>query len=250
MMAKDYNVPLAVTAANLDEASEVCERAKAAGVDEIVINFDSEPMSKRIQDMTYARRMALKKGYRPLGYPMMSITASDDSDLELAEAVSYMAKYAGIVIMRNTDREFILPLLVARQDIFQDPQKPVQVEARVYEVGKVTRDSPVMVTTNFSITYFTVAGEVESSKVPAYIVCCDAEGMSVLTAWAAEKFTAEKISEMLEKCRIADMVSHRNIIIPGYVAVLSGKLEEVSGWKVVVGPREASGITAFLKNLK
>ncbi|MBU1038255.1 MAG: acetyl-CoA decarbonylase/synthase complex subunit gamma, partial [Candidatus Omnitrophica bacterium] len=97
-------------------------------------------------------------------------------------------------------------------------------------------------------TYFTVASEVESSKVPSYIVCCDAEGMSVLTAWAADKFTAGTITDTLKRCGIEKMVSHRKLIIPGYVAVLSGKLEEASGWTVSVGPREASGIINYLKN--
>jgi acetyl-CoA decarbonylase/synthase complex subunit gamma len=249
-LAKGAGLPIAVTAGSLDEAAASCERAKAAGIEEIVINFDSVPMSRRIQDMTFARRMALRSAFRSLGYPLMAFTMSKDSDLELAEAVSYMAKYAGVTIVQSTDREFIYPLLVARQDIYQDPQKPVQVEPKVYEIGRVTDRSPVMVTTNFSITYFTVAGEVESSKVPAYVICCDAEGMSVLTAWAAEKFTAERIADMLGKCGIADKVSHRNVILPGYVAVLSGKLEEASGWKALVGPREASGITTYLRNLK
>jgi acetyl-CoA decarbonylase/synthase complex subunit gamma len=124
------------------------------------------------------------------------------------------------------------------------------VEPKIYEIGKVTKNSPVLVTTNFSITYFTVAGEVESSKIPAYIICTDAEGMSVLTAWAAEKFTADKIAEALRESGIEKTVEHRTVTIPGYVAVLSGKLEELSTWKVSVGPREASGITAFLRSWK
>ena len=105
-------------------------------------------------------------------------------------------------------------------------------------------------TTNFSLTYYTVESEVESSKVASYIISCDSEGMSVLTAWAAEKFTAESIAKMLESCGIKDKVSHRGLVIPGYVAVLSGKLEEESGWKVMVGPREASGIPAFLRKME
>jgi len=180
----------------------------------------------------------------------MAFTESDETGLELAEAVSYVLKYASLVIVENINREFVLPLLVARQDIYQDPQKPVQVEPKIYEIGKVTGDSPVLVTTNFSITYFTVAGEVESSKVPSYILSCDSEGMSVLTAWAAEKFTAESITSALNKSGIGDIVSHRKAVIPGYVSVLSGKLEELSGWKISVGPREASGIPAFLRNWK
>jgi acetyl-CoA decarbonylase/synthase complex subunit gamma len=249
-LAKANSLPLAITAKTLDEAAAATEKAKAAGVDELVINISASGITRRVQEFTYARRAALKKTFRPLGYPLMAFTEANDSDLELAEAISYVSKYACLVIMRNMEKESVFPLLVARQDIFQDPQKPVQVEPKIYEIGKVTKHSPVLVTTNFSITYFTVAAEVEASKVPSYIICTDAEGMSVLTAWAAEKFTAEKITDALRTSGIADMVEHRTIIIPGYVAVLSGKLEELSTWKVSVGPREASGITAFLRNWK
>lgn len=247
-LAKENNLPLGLTCGTLEEVAEATAKAKAGGVEEIVINLKEKKMARRIQDFTYLRRSALKKNFRPLGYPVIVFTEEADPDLELAEAISYVAKYAGIVIMKNTDKDFVFPLLVARQDIFQDPQKPVQVEPRVYEIGKVTKDSPVLITTNFSITYFTVAGEVESSKVPAYVICTDAEGMSVLTAWAAEKFTAEQITETLKKLKISDMISHHTLVIPGYVAVLSGKLQEVSGWKIAVGPREASGIVNYLRS--
>ena len=215
-----------------------------------MINLKTGSLAAKIQDYTFIRRSALKKNLRVLGYPMISFTESSDMFEELAEAVTFVAKYSGIVIAKNTAKEFAYPLLVARQDIYTDPQKPVQVEPRIYEIGKVNQDSPVIVTTNFSITYFTVAGEIEASKVPAYVICCDAEGMSVLTAWAAEKFTAERIAGVLKNSGIEKMVDHRSVIIPGYVSVLSGKLEDASGWKVVVGPREASGIPSFLRSYK
>jgi len=248
-IAKENDLPVAVMAADLEEAAKLTEIAKNAGVNEIVIGIKNKTLSGRIQNFTSARRSALKKNLRALGYPFIAFTESTDSDQELAEAVSYICKYASIIIMKNTDKEYVFPALVVRQDIYQDPQKPVQVESKIYEVGRVTADSPVMVTTNFSITYFTVAGEVEASKVPCRIICCDAEGMSVLTAWAAEKFTAETITDMIMKCGIEKILSHKKIILPGYVSVLSGKLEELSGWKVIVGPREASGIPQFLRNL-
>ena len=250
VIAKESSAPLAITCSSLEDAARDADIVKKAGVDEIVINLNMKSPSKKIQGFTYARRAALKKNFRLLGYPILAFTRSTDPSLELAEAVSYVLKYAGIVIIKNRDKDFVFPLLVARQDVYQDPQKPVQVEPKIYEIGKVTKDSPVMVTTNFSITYFTVAGEVESSKVPTYIICCDSEGMSVLTAWAAEKFTAERIADMLKKCGIENIVSHKKIIIPGYVSVLSGKLEEVSGWKVSVGPKEASGLPNYLRNWK
>jgi len=249
-VAKEFGLPLAITAASVEEAATLTDRVKKAGVGEIVINLENGSISKRIQDFTYIRRSALKKNFRPLGFPLMAFTVSGDPGIELAEAVTYVDKYAGIVIVKNIEKDFIFPLLVSRQDIYQDPQKPVQVEPKIYEIGKVTKDSPVLVTTNFSITYFTVAGEVESSKVPAFLIACDADGMSVLTAWAAEKFTPEKISGTLNSGGIKDIVSHRKVVIPGYVSVMSGKLEEVSGWTVAVGPREASGISNYLRNYK
>jgi len=249
-IAKENNLPIVITCANLEDAVTLTETAKQSGVSEIMLNIKIKDMARRIQDFTFIRRMALKKNFRALGYPIIAFADPAEEDMELAEAVSYISKYAGIVMINNTVPEFVFPVLVARQDIYQDPQKPVQVEPKIYEIGKANKHSPVLITTNFSITYFTVAGEVESSKVPSYIICCDSEGMSVLTAWAAEKFTAEKISETLEKSGIKDMVGHRKVIIPGYVSVLSGKLEEISGWKVSVGPREASGIPNFLRNWK
>ena len=196
--AKEHKTPIAITASSLDEASQITDMVKKAGVEDIIINIKAPAAAKRIQDFTFARRSALKKNFRALGYPLMAFTDSNDPAMEMAEAISYIMKYALLVIVKNIDKEYIYPLLVARQDIYQDPQKPVQVEPRIYEVGKVTDGSPVLVTTNFSITYFTVAGEVESSKIPSYIISCDSEGMSVLTAWAAEKFTAEKIADTLK----------------------------------------------------
>ena len=140
-------------------------------------------------------------------------------------------------------------MLTLRQNIYTDPQKPLQIEPKLYPIGNTTQNSPVLVTTNFSLSYYTVLGEVEASKIPTNILSVDTEGMSVLTAWAAEKFTPDKISDSLKKSGIEDKIKHRNLIIPGYVAVMSGELEEKSGWKIVVGPKEAAGIPSFLKNL-
>ena len=249
-IAKQMSLPMVVSAGTLEELGAATQNAKGAGIEEMVLLIEDPCLSGRIQDFALARRSALKKNTRPLGYPIIAFTTFEGAQEELEEAVSYVMRYANVLIMKNIDREIVLPVLVSRQDIYTDPQKPVQVEPKVYEIGKVTPESPVIVTTNFSITYFTVAGEVEGSKVPTYIVSCDAEGMSVLTAWAAEKFTADSIAKTLKTCGIAEKVSHKKVIIPGYVAVLSGKLEELTGWTVQVGPREASGLPVFLKGWK
>jgi acetyl-CoA decarbonylase/synthase complex subunit gamma len=165
------------------------------------------------------------------------------------EAGAYIAKYAGIVLIKNCCCWEVLSILTLRQNIYTDPQKPLQIDPKLYPIGNVGRGSPVLVTTNFSLSYYTVLGEVEASKIPAYILSVDTQGMSVLTAWAAEKFNAEAITKSLDSFRVKESVGHKNLIIPGYVAMISGDLEEQSGFRIIVGPKEAAGIPGFLKNL-
>ena len=144
----------------------------------------------------------------------------------------------------------VYPLLVLRQNIYTDPQKPIQVQPGLYEINDPSADDPVLVTTNFSITYFSVANEVEGSGLPAWLLVTDAEGMSVLTAWAAGKFDAERIAKDVKRFGVADKVNHKRIVLPGHVAVLSGELEEeLPGWDVRVGPREAVDLPAFMKQV-
>ncbi len=248
-LAGNYKVPLTAGAQNLEELEALVKNLNAEGIRDIVLEPPEKGVAEKVWDLTQIRRLALKKAFRPFGYPTIVFTKSGDPYQETSEAVTYLAKYASIVIMKGTSPEQVLPILTARQNIFTDPQKPLQVEPKIYEVGKVTEKSPILVTTNFSLTYYTVEAEVESSAVSAFILSCDSEGMSVLTAWAADKFTAESIAKALEKSGLKDKVSHKNVVLPGYVSVLSGKLEEESGWNVIVGPKEAAGIPVFLRNL-
>ena len=249
-IAKACSLPLAVLAENIDDLSDLTQQLNAQGVEDLILDSTAKDISQKLDQLTQIRRLALKKSFRPLGYPTIALTSLNDPYQEVTEAASYIAKYASIVIMKGTQAWQVLPLLTVRQNIYTDPQKPLQVESKVYEIGQVSDKSPVLITTNFSLTYYTVEAEVEASRVPSYIISSFAEGLSVLTAWAAEKFTAETIAKTLTECGIKDKIAHQEIIIPGYVAVLSGKLEEESGWKVRVGPKEASNIPSFLKSLK
>ncbi|NQT06795.1 MAG: acetyl-CoA decarbonylase/synthase complex subunit gamma [Candidatus Omnitrophica bacterium] len=249
-IAKGAKVPLVISAPSLEDLSELSEKAASGGLNDIVLDSGKKPISEKLEDLTYIRRLALKKTYRPFGHPTIAFTDAKDPYEEASEAATLIVKYASIVIMKCIDHPVVLSLLTARQNIFTDPQKPLQVEPKVYEIGNVTGESPVLVTTNFSLTYYTVESEVESSKVPSYIVSVDSEGMSVLTAWAAEKFTPEKITSALNQSGLKDKITHKELVLPGYVAVMSGKLQEESGWQVKVGPREASGIPSFLKGKK
>ena len=248
-LAKEFICPLVVSSADLETLSNLTKESNNQGVSELILDTDAKSIKDKIWDLTQIRRLALKKSDRSLGYPTLVIIENKDPYQEAMEAATYIAKYASIILIKGVESWQALSLLTLRQNIYTDPQKPLQIEPKLYPVGQANDKSPLLVTTNFSLTYYTVLGEVEASKVPSYILSIDTEGMSVLTAWAAEKFTPEKIADSINKFGIKDTVSHTKLIIPGYLAVMSGDLEDKSGWQVVVGPKEASGIPSFLKNL-
>lgn len=248
-LAKEYKSALAVTSPDLDGLVNLTKEINGSGLEDLAIDTGNKSLSEKIWDFTQIRKQALKKANRNLGYPILSITESSNPYEEAIEAATYISKYSEIVLLKGIDTWEILALLTLRQNVYTDPQKPLQIESKLYSVGMVNEKSPVLVTTNFSLTYYTVMGEVEASKIPSYILSVDTEGMSVLTAWAAEKFTPEKIADTINKFEIKKNVAHNRLIIPGYVAVMSGELEDKSGWQITVGPKEAAGIPSFLKNL-
>jgi acetyl-CoA decarbonylase/synthase complex subunit gamma len=248
-LAKEFGVSLVVSAPDLETLSKLTQELNNQGAGDLILDTGTKPIKDKIWDLTQIRRQALKKSNRSLGYPTLVIIDNDAPYEEAMEAATYISKYASIILMKGIESWQALSLLTLRQNIYTDPQKPLQIEPKLYPVGQANDKSPVLVTTNFSLTYYTVLGEVEASKVPSYIISVDTEGMSVLTGWAAEKFTPDKITESINKFGVKDKVSHTRLVIPGYVAVMSGDLEEKSGWQVVVGPKEAAGIPSFLKNL-
>lgn len=247
-LAKSYNCPLSVRAESSEELADLTQNIKKMGVDELVLDPGTRETGKALCELTKLRRLALKKVFRPLGYPVIIFTSEDNPFQEVAQATTYVCKYASIVVMKADTPWQILPLLTVRQNIYTDPQVPNAVEAKLYEIGAVTPKSPVIVTTNFSLTYFTVESEVENSKVPTYISVVDTEGLGVLNAYAGDKWSPEKIAKTLEAQKVREKVEHNAIIIPGLVAVFRAELEEEFGWKVLVGPEEAARIPSFLKN--
>jgi len=248
-LAKEFKIAVVVNSTDIEGLQSLVQKVLAKGLSDIVLSIEPSSIAKKIEDFTFLRRLALKQNKREFGFPLLSIVENKDVFIQLLEAGVGIAKYASIVLIDNIESWQILALLTLRQNIYTDPQKPLQVEPKVYSVGQTSSNSPVLVTTNFSLTYYTVLGEVEASRIPSFIISVDTEGMSVLTAWAAEKFTPESISVTLDKLKVKDLVSHNRLIIPGYVAVMSGELEEKSGWNVLVGPKEASGIPSFLKKI-
>lgn len=247
-LAKNYSCPLAIRASKIDDLPDLTEKLKGAGVNDLILDTGSRDLNAALVDQAQIRRLALKKTFRPLGFPTIAFAMNGDSEVEVLRAAAFICKYAGIIVLKVHEPWQILPLLTLQQNIYTDPQKPIQVEPKVYEVGAVTDSSPVLVTTNFSLSYFVVAGEIEASKIPAHLIVVDTDGTSVLTAWAADKFNAEKIAASIKKYGVEEKIKHKRIVIPGYVAVISGALEDESGWKVEVGPKEAAGIPAYLKS--
>ena len=247
-LAMEKDVPLVVSAQGLDNLADLVEKIVKLGHKQLILEPVSSQLSQNISELVQIRRQAIKKKFRLFGYPVMAFTKSEDSLDEIVEAVSLTSRYASLIVLNTIGKEHLLPLLTWRENLYADPQVPIQVEEKIYEVGQVDKNSPVYLTTNFSLTFYTVQGEVENSKIPSYIIPINTDGTSVLTAYSAGKYEPEHIANIIKKTGIGDKITHRNIVIPGLVAVISGKLEDSSGWKVVVGPREASGIPSFAKN--
>jgi len=251
-LAKKYKAPLAVKAAgDLGTLAELSQNVKAAGVEDIVLDPGVAGVYSALTLNTQIRRLALKN-FRPLGYPTI-LFAGDGAQAvggETILAAQGIAKYAGFVVLDHADAASAYPLLTLRQNIYTDPQKPIQVQPGLYEINNPKPTSPVLVSTNFSITYFSVANEVEGSGLPAWLLIADADGMSVLTAWAAGKFDADKIAKTVATTGIENKVERKLIVIPGHTAVLLGELEEaLKGWDIRVGPREAVDLPAFMKTI-
>ncbi len=232
----------------LSALAELTTALKQAGVEDLVLDPLAHGFCASLNALTQLRRLALKKNLRTLGYPIIAFPGEAGGADETLLAAQHIAKYAGFVVLETFDAATLYPLLVLRQNIYTDPQKPIQVQPGLYEINSPSADSPVMVTTNFSITYFAVNNEVEGSGWPAWLLVADAEGMSVLTAWAAGKFDAERIAKSVKTTGVEGRINHKRLIIPGQVAVLSGELEEsLPGWEIMVGPKEAVDLPAYLK---
>ena len=247
-IAKTHKVSLGVVAKDLDGLTALTDKIKGLGVEDLVLDSGARSAKEILRDNTYIRRGALKKGNKSVGYPIITFAQRDEVMLETLIASLGVMKYASIVVMSSIDRWKSLALFTLRQNIYTNPQVPLQVKQDIYPIGTPTGDSPLLITSNFSLTYFIVSGEIEGSKVPVRLAVLDTEGLSVLTGWAAGKFTAGKIAQFIQESGIEKEISHRELIIPGYVAILSGSIEDkLPGWKITVGPREANGLPAFLK---
>ncbi|MCG8471326.1 MAG: acetyl-CoA decarbonylase/synthase complex subunit gamma [Desulfobacterales bacterium] len=249
-IALSADLPIAVKADSIEDLVPLTEKLTGMGIKDIVIDSGSREPKAAFEDQVAIRRAALKGGNRALGFPTITFPSemASSADMEALLAGMFIAKYGGIVVLSEFNTEALFPLLLERLNIFTDPQRPMTVTEGIYEIGNPDENSPIMVTTNFALTYFIVSGEAEGSKVPCWLLIKDAEGLSVLTAWAAGKFSGDDVGIFVKKSGIADKIKHNELIIPGYAAAIAGDVEEeLPEWTITVGPREAAHLPAFLK---
>ncbi len=250
-LAKAYEASLILTAESFEDLGAQSDAAKEAGINNLILNLNSENLGQQMQNNAILRRSALKQSFKSFGHPLFSYIKGENSHVILARASMQICKYGSIIALPEYDKAMLYTLFTLRQNIYTDPQRPIQVEPKVYPIGEPTPESPVFVTTNFSLTYFMVSGEIENSGISAHLVITDCEGQSVLTAWAAGKFVGEKIAKFIKDIKLEEQVKTRKIVIPGLVSQISGDLEEnLPGWEVIVGCQEASDIPSFVKNVQ
>ncbi|MCP3953694.1 MAG: acetyl-CoA decarbonylase/synthase complex subunit gamma [Desulfobacterales bacterium] len=250
-LALEAGLPLALKAESIDGVTALSDKLTGMGLKDLVIDTGAREVKQALEDQIALRRSALKDGNRAVGFPSITFPCAmaDNLDMEALIGAMFVAKYGGIVVFSDLASEVVFPLLLERLNIFTDPQRPMTVEEGIYEIGNPDENSPVLVTTNFALTYFIVSGEIEGSRVPTWLLIKDSEGLSVLTAWAAGKFAGDDVGMFVKKSGIMDKVKHQELVIPGYAAAIVGDIEEeLPGWTITVGPREAAHIPAFLKS--
>jgi acetyl-CoA decarbonylase/synthase, CODH/ACS complex subunit gamma len=251
-LAKEMGLPLVAKADGYDALAELTTKLTGMGLKDLLLDSGARTIKQAFQDQIVFRRAALVPKFRPFGFSTVTLPCemTDDPMKEALYAATFIAKYGGIVVLSELAADVVFPLLLQRLNIYTDPQKPMIVTQGIYPLNNPDENSPIAITTNFALTYFIVTGEIEGSKVPTWLLIKDTEGLSVMTAWAAGKFSGDDVGMFVKKCGIADKVKTRSLIIPGYAAAISGDLEEeLPDWKILIGPREASHIPAFLKSL-
>ena len=251
-LATAKGVALGVWAENISDLYDTVKALEAKGNKNLVLDVTGKTAKETLANAVNVRRTAIKDGDRTMGYPSIVNLAKltkGDARLETALAAMFVEKYASIIVMGSMTYAQALPLYGLRQNIFTDPQKPMKVEAKVYPLNGADENAPVALTVDFALTYFLVSGEMERSGAPVNLVISDASGMSVLTAWAAGKFSSSTIKKTFDELDLENKIKNRTLIIPGKVAVMKGEIQEkLPNWNVVVGPLEAVQLPKYLKD--
>lgn len=243
-LSKKHGCPMVIRAGNLEDLAALAKDCAAEGVQKLVLDPAPENLGDFLVRSTAIRQLAITRKAPDLGYPVYLDAA--DSGMQDAAIALGIVKFASVIVTTPLSPESSKAALTLRQNIYTDPQKPIQMNPGLYRVGNPGKDAPVLLTVNFSLTFFTLQGYLDASRIPCYMMIVDTEGLSVLTAVAAGKLSEMLVRDSIKKFGLENEVSHRKLIIPGYAAPLSGRIEEATGWKVMVGPRDAAEIGEYL----
>ena len=243
---------LGVKAATPEAFFDLVEKIEKAGNKKLVLDVTADDIKQTFANAVIVRRAAISESIRTLGYPSIvnvGRLAGGDSNLQAALASLFTVKYGSVVVMDKMTYAEGLALYGLRQNIFTDPQKPMRVEPGIYPINGAGPDDPCIITVDFALTYFLVSGELERSKEPINLLISDASGMSVLTAWAAGKFSSTTVKKFFDEFDVASKINNRTLILPGKVAVMKGEIQDkLPDWNVVVGTREAVELVKYLKD--
>jgi acetyl-CoA decarbonylase/synthase complex subunit gamma len=249
---KGLKCVIGARAKGAEALAALTQKLKALGFEDIVIDPQSANLIDGVRDGMLIRRAALKQAFRPLGYPILAMPALGGRDpaAQAVLAAGLMVKHAAVVVLSGFDAEALLPLLVQRLNIFTDPRVPNSVQENIYAVNGPDENAPALLTANWALTYFIVNSELEGTRIPAWLCVKNTEGLGVLVAWAAGKFTGATIADYVQKSGLEQKIRHRRLIIPGKVARIRNDLQEkLPGWEIIVGPPEAGELPAFLPKL-
>ena len=251
-IAKAAGLVLGVSGTDLSELHDTVAALEKAGNKNLILDVTAPTIKETFANAVLVRRTAIKDGDRTFGYPSivnLGVLCNHDEHLETALAAMFVVKYGSIIVMDKVGYAEALPLYGLRQNIFTDPQKPMKVAPGIYPINGATPDDPCALTVDFALTYFLVSGELERSKIPVNLLITDASGMSVLTAWAAGKFSSTSVKKFFDEFDIASKINNRTLIIPGKVAVMKGEIQDkLPEWNVVVGTREAVELVKYLRD--
>lgn len=251
-IAKAAGLVLGVSGTDLSELHDTVAALEKAGNKNLILDVTAPTIKETFANAVLVRRTAIKDGDRTFGYPSivnLGVLCNHDEHLETALAAMFVVKYGSIIVMDKVGYAEALPLYGLRQNIFTDPQKPMKVAPGIYPINGAGPDDPCALTVDFALTYFLVSGELERSKIPVNLLITDASGMSVLTAWAAGKFSSTSVKKFFDEFDIASKINNRTLIIPGKVSVMKGEIQDkLPEWNVVVGTREAVELVKYLRD--
>jgi acetyl-CoA decarbonylase/synthase, CODH/ACS complex subunit gamma len=244
-IAKLHGCPLVIRGEDLEGTVQLVKNCCSAGVPDLVLDLTAGSLAGFVTRTTTIRQLAITRAAPELGYPVY-LDATTSPALQDAAIALGIVKYASVIVTTPLSDASSKAVLTLRQNIYTDPQKPIQMNPGLYRIGTPGKDAPVLMTVNFSLTFFTLQGYLEATRIPCFMLIVDTEGLSVLTAVAAGKLSETLVRDSLKKFEVEKEVNHKKLIIPGYASPLSGRIEDASGWKVLVGPRDAAEIGEFL----